>query len=244
MARRAVVDGIVSDTNLVPLATADVSILRTEIRISTGANGRFRITSVPAGQYALVVRRLGYQPVVRVVDIADGDTLRVSILLEPAAPSLDTVTVTARRMSSRMAEFEARRAKGEGQFMTAEEIHKRNSVRVTELIRTFRSVSVRPTDGPGGQYRYLAVSGRNPITMPRKGVGSPLRDSIFSTPCYMRVFVDGVPMPTPFDLDLLPSPLELAGIEVYASPATVPLEFKVSAGTICGVILVWTREGD
>ena len=54
------------------------------------------------------------------------------------------------------------------------------------------------------------------------------------------------------DVDL-PSPKELAGIEVYANTATVPLQYKTFGGdamghkyggAFCGVILLWTRSGE
>lgn len=49
-------------------------------------------------------------------------------------------------------------------------------------------------------------------------------------------------MPTPFNLELLPTPKTLAGIEVYAGPSTVPPQFSgMNRG--CGVILVWTKGG-
>ena len=58
----------------------------------------------------------------------------------------------------------------------------------------------------------------------------------------MQVLVDEVPMPSPFNLDLLPPPRDLAGIEVYAGPATTPPRFSgMDRG--CGVILVWTKSG-
>jgi hypothetical protein len=58
----------------------------------------------------------------------------------------------------------------------------------------------------------------------------------------MTVYIDNVPMPSPFNLDLLPSPREMMGIEVYAGSATIPPQFA-GFGTSCGVILVWTKDG-
>jgi hypothetical protein len=58
----------------------------------------------------------------------------------------------------------------------------------------------------------------------------------------MIVYVDGVAMPAPFNLDLLPSPRELAGIEVYAGAATIPPQFA-GFNRGCGIILIWTKDG-
>jgi len=58
----------------------------------------------------------------------------------------------------------------------------------------------------------------------------------------MQVYLDQVPLPSPFNLDLLPPPREIAGIEVYAGSATIPPQFNgMNRG--CGVILVWTKDG-
>src|SRR5262245_38793551 len=73
-----VVDGIVSDTNLAPLQGAFVTVLSTKIRVGTGPNGRFRITRVPPGEYLIFVKRVGYRPTSAVIEVAAGDTARLS----------------------------------------------------------------------------------------------------------------------------------------------------------------------
>ncbi len=50
-APRGTLDGIVTDTSLAPLSSASVWILGTKLEVSTGDNGRFRITGIPAGTY-------------------------------------------------------------------------------------------------------------------------------------------------------------------------------------------------
>ncbi len=60
--------------------------------------------------------------------------------------------------------------------------------------------------------------------------------------CPMTVYLDQVPMPTPFNLDLLPSPKHIAGIEVYGGSATIPPQFS-GFNRGCGVILVWMKDG-
>ncbi len=223
------IDGIVSDTNLVPLHAAFVSILGTTVRIGTGPNGRFRITKIPAGQYLVVVKRVGYRPTSGVIDVLPSDTVRVSYTLaEAPVTTLNPVVVTEQSGSMRMQEFEKRRALGVGQFLTQAQIEKANTVFSTELMRKFMSVNVSPTNsGPITEYYALSNrEGGNP------SVGA----------CPMQVFLDQVPLPTPFNLDLLPSPKDLAGIEVYAGASTIPMQFA-GPNRGCGVILVWTKAG-
>jgi hypothetical protein len=223
------VDGIVSDTGLAPLQGAFVSILGTKIRVGTGPSGRFRFTNVPAGQYLIIVKRVGYHPASSAVEVAALDTLRLSYTLEKLRPEeLDAVVVTAKSPSIRMAEFESRRKLGVGEFMTMDQIEARNSAFSTELFRKFKSVNVSPSHaGPVTQYYALSS---------REG-GNPSLGA-----CPMQVYLDQVPLPSPFNLDLLPAPKNLAGIEVYAGASTIPPQFSgMNRG--CGVIMVWTRDG-
>lgn len=226
---RGTIDGVVSDTGLVPIQAAFVSILGTKVRVGTGPNGRFRITNIPAGQYLVIVRRVGYHPTSGVIDVPPSDTVRLAYTLEKLRPNeLQTVVVTANSPSSRMVGFEARRKAAVGEFMTADQINARNSVFTTELIRNFKSVNVSPNHA-NAITTYYALSHREG--------GNPSTGA-----CPMQVYLDQVPLPTPFNLDLLPQPRDLAGIEVYAGAATIPPEFN-GYNRGCGVILVWTKEG-
>jgi len=223
------VDGFVSDTGLVPLHAAFVSIVGTSVRIGTGPNGRFRIAKVPAGPYLVVVRRVGYRPLTAVIDVPSADTLRLAYTLEKiAATELNPVVVTERAPVLRIAEFEARKRLGIGKFMDQAEIEQQNAVFATELIRRFLSVTVSPTHS-SAITEYYALS-------TREG-GNPQMGA-----CPMQVYLDQIPLPTPFNLDLLPAPKQIAGIEVYSGAATLPPQFN-GYNRGCGVILVWTRAG-
>lgn len=224
-----VVDGIVTDSNLVPLRGAFVSILNSSIRVGTGPNGRFRITRIPPGQFLIIVKRGGYRPTSAMVEVKALDTLRLAYTLSEApAAMLEGVNVTEKSVSLRMAEFEQRKKLGMGQFMDAEEIDRRGSVYATELMRKFTNLTVAPSRS-SSMTEYFALSNRE-------------GGSISVGACPMTVFLDQVPMPTPFNLDLLPSPKNIAGIEVYGGSATIPMQYSgMNRG--CGVILVWTKDG-
>lgn len=121
-AARGVIDGVVTDTNLVALGSATVSILGSDLKVSTGDNGRFRITGLHSGNYILAVHRLGYVPVAVGMGLTAIDTLRPSFELRRVATALDTMIVTAKSAPQRLDEFEQRRAHGEGHFITAADI--------------------------------------------------------------------------------------------------------------------------
>lgn len=221
------IDGVVSDTGLVPLQAAFVSVLGTKIRVGTGPNGKFRITKVPEGQYLVIVKRVGYRPTSAVVEVPSTDTLRLAYTLERIPVELATVTVTEKPLSMKMGEFLARKKLGMGQFMTQEQIEANNAVFSTELFRRFTSVNVSPNRARQ-MTEYFALS-------QREG-GNPMVGA-----CPMQVLVDDVPLPTPFNLDLLPPPRELAAIEVYAGPSTTPAKYN-GFNRGCGVILIWTKD--
>ena len=231
--RAGVIDGVVTDSSLVPLDGADITVLSTTLRIETGPSGHFRILEMPAGQYLLIVRHIGFHPVSGIIEVAAGDTLRLSYALERSMAMLDTTRVTGRRMIEHrmpmlIAEFEGRRRQGIGQFITEAEIARQGSVFATEVLRTLRGMRIIRGDRGG----WIALS--------THVVGNLIDGG--SGPCYTEVFVDGVRMPVPANLDLLPSPKDMVGVELYDAMGTVPPEYS-RYGVGCGVLLIWTRRG-
>lgn len=223
------IDGVVTDTSLAPISAARVSLNGTNIAVSTLASGRFRIENLPAGLYILSVARMGYEPSLTTLRLAAGDTLRPAYALIPSGTVLGAVRVTGTRSSATKQEFEDRRALGRGAFMTEEEIDRRNSARTTELLRTFNTIEVAAPIGSrsASAPQYFAVSRRK---------GSR------GGPCVMTILVDGNPMPTPYDLEELPSPKEIMGIEVYPGAASIPPQWlRWDSG--CGLVVIWTRDG-
>ncbi len=221
---RGAIDAAVTDSALMPLANATATLLGTTVTVTTGSGGRFRIVDLPPRDYIIIVRRIGYAPVSAVVRIPSGDTLRMSYMLAPAATTLDTVVVSERSMPARLAEFEERRRHTHGQFMTQNEIEALNPVGMVDVFRSFR---------------YLSISGEHVESLRAR--------------CPMTFFVDGVRIPSPDVERDLPSPKDIAGIEVYINSADIPLQYK-SFGTdvglaasrsagFCGVVLLWTRAG-
>lgn len=227
--RAGVIDGVVTDSALVPLSDATVSFLGSNVRVVTGPNGRFRVRDLNPGAYFLIVRRIGFEASSLRLELSPGDTVRPALVLQRAATTLDTVAIRAQRLTPAMQEFEARRKLGFGQFMTQEEIDKRHVEGLQDLLATFNGVKMLPGSWP----------------MSRR------MDAIRT--CPYEVYVDGVKLPAPssaprdggiFSIDNIAVPRELAGIEVYNGAAEIPLQYKAtSGGGFCGVILLWTRIG-
>lgn len=226
-----VIDGAVADTMLRPVSFAEVTILRTEIKLQTNSQGRFRFNDVPPGQYLLIVRRIGFRPISSIIQVGTRDTLRLSFIMEPAIQSLDRVVVTEERKSLRMLEFEQRRQQGWGFFLTGEQIEKRNLPVAADYLRLAPSISLAPTPNASGIPDLVAISKREGGSIFGDGAGA----------CAMQIVIDNVPMPPRFPLELLPTPKEIAGIEVYDGPATVPPQFN-GLDRRCGMVLIWTKD--
>jgi hypothetical protein len=217
-----VIDGIVTDSALAPLGEATISLLGTNVRVVTGSNGRFRVRDVKAGAYILLVRHIGYEAASVRMQLAPGDTASPSVALQRASTKLDAVSITGQRLTPAMQEFETRRKLGEGQFMTQAQIEKRNVVALSDLLATFKGIVVHPGGGP---------------IYPLRSTGN--HDNRH---CQLQVFLDGIKMPDLPDINEYALPKEVAGIELYLGPATIPLQYKsAGSGGFCGVILLWTR---
>lgn len=230
-AQLGVIDGLVTDSALAPMAAAEIGILRTPVKITTNAQGRFRITDVKMGTYILMLRKFGYSPIASVVSVTAGDTTKLMYSLQRlTAGKLDTVRITERRESRTMMEFERRRQLGVGRFMTLAEIERRGSIDVGTLLRTFTELSVVRNDATGVTSLQNRRDQGNMLTA--TGAGA----------CATQVVVDNIPMPAEVDVELLPRPSEIAGIEVYAGPSGVPAQFS-GTNRQCGMVLIWTKDG-
>lgn len=212
---RGAILGTVTDSGLVPLPDVNVEVIGASAKVSTDARGHFRIDNVPSGDFLFFVRKIGFRPVSHLVHVDAGDTLRLAFTVEPTLTELNTVTVTERNLSPRMQEFEARRKGGFGHFMTQGAIEKLNFFRLDGALRTFTELRLQPNPSSAG---YLVVSSR--------------------FRCPMTVLVDRIPRGN--NTDDLPSPKEVAAIEVYGGPASAPMMF---GKVFCGLVLIWTRDG-
>jgi hypothetical protein len=216
-----VILGIVEDSTTRPIAGADVSFAGYQLRALTDSLGRFRIVNVPSGKFTMVVRGIGYRPVLNDVDLRDADTLRLTFSLQRTPNELATVLVTERTLSTKLREFEERRKLGFGQFFTRDDIDKMQAMTITDILRRSASIKIR--------HDNTAASARQ-----------------FPDSCLMAVHLDLIPLGGGVKLQDLPSPNEIAAVEIYPGSATLPVwlptgPFFTSKG--CGAILLWTRDG-
>jgi hypothetical protein len=147
----------------------------------------------------------------------------VAVELEPTAQRLAAVTVTGvgARRANGLRDFEARRATGNGLYITRDEIARRNSERTSDVLRGKRGVSlVKLSNGTFGA-RFALYSRTK-------------------SKCTPDLWIDGVwSRDTEVD-EILASDIE--AMELYETFATVPFQFTPHGKTPpCGTIVMWTR---
>ena len=205
-------------------ALVDVEVEGAGQRVRTDAEGRFRLRIVQRDTLTLLLRHLGYEPIAVTLrsNHLRGDTIVVR--MEQTALALEEVRVRGADLRSPLGlgGFEERRARGLGTFVTREEIDRRQTNRLSDVLRGRRGLTLVRTPSGGFGVRFGVASGRQ-----RR--------------CVPDLWIDGQ-RARGMELDDVPAST-VEGIELYATIATVPFQFSSSgAGTErCGTIVLWSR---
>lgn len=202
-----------------PVVTAAVSIHGRPAVIDTNQQGRFVLAGVPPGEHVLEVRRIGYAPLRHSLVVDQGLTTEVEIGLVPAPVEMEPIVATAIRVRRlEITGFYERKHWGEltglGHFITVDDIDR-----------------WRPSSIAG--FVSMMVPGMSGLSNRRMAVG------FSSQPCPVKQYLDGV-LIRGGGIDQFVKPFEVAGIEVYKGPASLPAEFTGSDAR-CGAVVVWTR---
>jgi len=214
--------GVVKSTSGQGISSAIVEIGLVSARADS--LGRFSIQATRRDSLTLTVKRLGFSPVSTLLGPAEltGDTLLV--LMDENAQMIEGVRVEARDLSSAMGfgSFEERRAQGLGIYVTREELTQRNSLRLSDVLRTRRGVYLMRLASGGYGVRFSAFQSRRN--------------------CAPEIWLDGQ-RARGMEIDDIPANT-VEAIELYRSTATTPFQFTVADGAIaqrCGTIVIWTR---
>lgn len=211
----------VADSNGVPVAGAEVRIAGGR-QLKTDSAGRVRFVNPDTGATSFSIRRLGFEPqTVRFFVGRASDTLHV-ILVERLI-ELDGVMVSARAHPF-IENFDRRRRRGVGTFITPLEIERRRASQSSDVLRQVPMVRLvrLPTGGVG-------------IRFP--GVLSIRRST---EDCIPMLWVDGQRAPS-LEIDDIRAD-DLMAIELYRGASVVPNEFATSGRTQCGVVVIWTKR--
>ncbi len=93
----AVLAGTVYGVGGAPLAGADIVIVEREERVTTGPDGRFRLTGLPTNRYLLLIRAPGYDPARIVAVLGEAGIANLEIFLNQYPYALDNIVVTGER---------------------------------------------------------------------------------------------------------------------------------------------------
>ncbi len=185
--------------------------MRTDIR------GAFQLLTLDFDTVTISLRQIGFEPIDALLTARNSLWDTVLVQMEPSAQRLGNVKVTESltRSSLALRDFEARRAKGLGTFITREEIVERGSSRLSDVLRAKRGVNIVR----GGKVRFVA----------------------YRTACQPYIWLDGV-LSRGMEADDIPSST-VEAIELYPYLSTVPIEFQsIGANTTpCGTIVIWSR---
>jgi hypothetical protein len=217
------IEGTVIDREGKPIRDVEVSVVATQTSVRSDSLGKFLLASVQAGERELHVRRLAFAPATVRVEVESEDTVSVTITLSVVAQTLNAVLVRGDLVRARlMQDFEDRRKRGFGHFITRSDIEERHPLLLSELVRRVPGAVLAPT-----------AAGRSTLRFSRSMMGGG-RD------CPPQYWIDGV-MVSGFNIDdMMPGDVE--GIELYAGPSVVPPQFNNPRSSVnCGLVLIWTR---
>ena len=209
----------------VSIRGAAVTIDHTIEAGNTDSAGIVRIPDLEDGGHIIEVVARGYQAYFD--NFMSGANIPQPIQLELLPiPASDTAKAKGQKTDLKFAGFDARRTKGQGKFFTRAQLDAASGRPLANLLKTDAGAFI--ASGPHGESQ-LAM--RSPAAA--------------SSPCYAAVVRDGVRIypfagASPPDLDKIFAE-QLAGIELYARPATVPAELRDAA--TCGALVLWTRDG-
>ncbi len=186
--------------------------------------GLFRLWTRNIDTVTIVVRRIGFEPAEALLTARNRQWDSVYVELEPNAQTLPgrRVIVSPGMREKWMAEFDDRRSRGLGVFLTRDDIAARNTSRLSDVLRDRRGVQVVPLGSGRYGVRFATHTGKR------------------GSNCQPDVFLDGVRARGMELDDIFASTVE--ALELYDTFSTVPMQFSPETNTVpCGTIVVWTR---
>jgi len=207
-----------SSINGLPISGVMVAVRGSRIFDVSDSTGSFELAGLPDGQHLVRILygdSLSYE---KEMDLKQGKTLTLSVLLDVAATELAPIVVEAQTLSAErsLAGFYERKKSGFGRYYTLADL-KRRPLETLQALLLESGVRVRCRVG---QCLALGSDG--------------------GRVCAMSLYLDGLRMPP--DYLNLARVDELAGVEVYKVPVEVPPEFSSGLRRSCGAVVMWSRR--
>lgn len=243
--RTTVVITVRDSASRASIAGVQLRVAPGNIMQRTDSTGRAVFAALEPGNYTIEARRVGYRPSTTPVAIRGEDSIHLSLALMQIPAELNPVVVERQPVPTRLGEFEERRKRGVGQFVTAAQIDSSFGASLDAII-VMRVRGVRVVGDKTSGYRVMSLR--------------PATEHAFmrpAGPCWPVVYLDGVQLADGSDKgpDIgIADTWSIGGIEYY-SPSEVPVQYKQSGALgggpgnreiptspSCGVMLIWTRR--
>jgi len=214
----AVITGKVTNAGGVPVAGARVTVQGTGAGTSTADDGSFTLTGVPPGTQAVLVRRVGYNPVQMPMDVKVKGLNPLTVRLGAYAPRLAEVTVKAKKFDQLASTGFTRRQKmGLGRYLDQKQIDEINPTYTTDVLRRIPGLYVL---GEGATAAVTTTRGNGCVNYLLDG--NPIRGGQGQT------------------IDELVNPQDVQAVEFY-NQATIPLELTSGLNDGCALLVIWTK---
>jgi hypothetical protein len=234
----AVLTGEVLNPQAQPVGRAKVFIMGAADSATTDDNGKFTLHNLPSGTRSLVVRSVGFEPVVKTVELTSREPVNLIVpFTARAVASLTPVVVTARiDVGLKKVGFDLRQRAGMGTFWTLPDIDAHKAYDFHDLFTTFPGLKVDYNEQ--GQASLMATRGAGACI----GYNSQGQGTVGTNcgPCVAYV-IDGQPFKEndEGELDNYIHPGDIGAIEIYQDnevPRSVP-----GTQTDCVNIIIWTK---
>lgn len=133
--------GVVNDADGGILPGASVIVTGSTLGTSTDINGAYLLQNIPAGEQSITVRYLGYEDLVRTVDIAAGETAIFDVVLADLATGIEQVTVTAVIDGQQRALNQQKMADNQMQVVSADQIGMFPDLNVADALKRVSGVT-------------------------------------------------------------------------------------------------------
>ncbi|MBC8086199.1 MAG: SusC/RagA family TonB-linked outer membrane protein [Phycisphaerae bacterium] len=222
------------------VAGASVLIEGSSLGASTGADGRYRITNVPAGTQTLVVRRIGFAGLRQTVTVTADGEVTSDFALKASAIALDQIVVTG------TAGAVEKRSIGNSvtTINAAEELRKSGSPNVTSLISARApGVTIRARSGRLGASPAIEIRGRNSLSLENAPLvyidGIRVNNATSSGPLAVAGRLGGQGATVAGRLNDI-DPNDIESFEIIKGPAAATIYGTEAAN---GVIQIITKRG-
>jgi hypothetical protein len=220
----------------------DAEVIMADLRTRTDRQGHFRLDGIGRNSQTIHIRRVGFFEYEGKADLSAGDSLSARFFLRRMARKVDTIFVESTKPW--MEEFESRRKRGSGSFLTRADLAKKEAKPLSEILADVSGLNVVRMAGGAAAVATRRTSGS--IIRADTALDAADRRRGARPACYTQVFLDGVRVFTPgdsqplFDVNSL-NPSAIEAIEYYRSSAETPAKYS-SPSASCGTLLIWTRR--